>query len=166
MILQRQLGMSDVEISDLKTESLETPGLPLILRCTYTLKQQFRRVNERLTGLLRAGFERSYLSPDPVDNRLSPFEIKVLLSFRATVSFDVPEGFLAETSSTATPKLDPRFAVCKEHLRTQDHKVQFEFDCRQPIGNFKASDYASYRQTMAQALSLLEREIVFSGQRR
>ena len=163
MLLQRQMGMTDVELSEFKAEPVDAPDAPLQLRCTYTCKKQFHRSNDQLTGTLRAGFERSYLTADPVDNRLTPFETRIPLSIRSTVSVDVPEGFRAEKTADLAPQLDARFAVCKGHIRLEGRKLKLEFQCRQPTGKSKASEYASYRDTMAQALSLLEREVVFKA---
>ena len=127
------------------------------------LQEQFHRSNDQLTGTLRAGFERSYLTADPVDNRLTPFETRIPLSIRSTVSVDVPEGFHAENTADLAPLLDSRFAVCKGQIRLEDRKLKLEFECRKPTGKSEASEYASYRETMAQALALLEREVVFKA---
>jgi len=161
MLLQRQMGMTDVELSDFKAEPVDAPDAPLQLRCTYTCKKQFHRSNEQLTGILRAGFERGYLAADPVDNRLTPFETRIPLSIRSTVSVQVPEGYRAERTADPSPRLDSRFAVCKGQMQLEDRKLKLEFEFRQPTGKSKASEYAAYRETMAQALSLLEREVVF-----
>ncbi len=163
MVLQRQLGMTDVELSDFKAEPVDAPDTPLQLRCTYTCKKGFHRSNDQLTGVLRAGFERSYLTADPVDNRLTPFETTIPLSIRSTVSVDVPEGFRAEQSASLVPQVNSRFAICKAQIRLEGKKLKLEFECRQPTVKSKAPEYVAYRDTMAQTLSMLEREVVFKA---
>ena len=79
MVFQRQAGLAQVELSDFSAEPLETPYAPLRLHCAYTFKRQFHRSNDRLSGILRAGVERLYLTADPVDNRLTPFEVTIPL---------------------------------------------------------------------------------------
>lgn len=159
MWFQRQVGLAEVELSDFKAEPLETPYAPLRLYCAYTLKRQFHRSNDRLSGVLRAGIERPYLTADPVDNRLTPFEVTIPLRLRSSVSLTVPEGFSAEQPSSSAPKLDPRFAACQSPFRIDGPRVTLEFQCRLPAGKFSPADYAAYRATMAQALALLEREV-------
>ena len=61
-MFQRQAGLAEVELSDFSAEPLEAPQVPLRLHCAYTLKRQFHRSDERLSGILRAGIER--LDPD------------------------------------------------------------------------------------------------------
>ena len=156
---QRQVGLAEVELSDFKAEPLEAPCAPLRLSCAYTLKRQFHRSNDRLSGILRAGIDRTYLTADPVDNRLTPFEVTIPLHLRSTVSFTVPEGFSAEQPTGPAPKLDPRFAACQSPFRIDGPRATLEFQCSLPAGKFSPADYAAYRATMAQALSMLEREI-------
>jgi hypothetical protein len=159
MMFQRQAGLAQVELSEFSAEPLETPYAPLRLHCAYTLKRQFHRSNDRLSGILRAGIERLYLTADPVDNRLTPFEVTVPLHLQSSVSFTVPEGFSAEQPSSSAPKLDPRFAACQSQFRMDDSQVTLGFQCSLPAGKFSPSDYAAYRTTMDQALSMLEREV-------
>jgi hypothetical protein len=164
MWLQRQMGMADVELSDFKAEPLDVPSAPLRLGCTYTVKKQFHRSNDRLAGVLRAGFERSYLTADPVDHRVTPFEKTVPLSVRITVSIDVPDGFRAEQPVNQAPPLDSRFMGSLGRVRLEGSRLILEFECRQHTGKFDASEYAAYRETMALALSVLEREVVFRAE--
>jgi transglutaminase-like putative cysteine protease/tetratricopeptide (TPR) repeat protein len=158
---QRQLGTMDVELSEFKAESLEATDAPLQLRCAYTVKKQFHRSHLDLTGVLRAGFERSYLAADAVDHRLTPFEMMIPLAFHSTVSIDVPKGFRVEPPGNPAPTMDSRFVVCQGQAQLEGSKLKLEFESRQPMGEFKACDYAVYQDAMASALLLLEREVVF-----
>ena len=162
-VLQRQMGMTDVELSSLEAEPLEIPDSPLRLRCTYTYKNQFHRSRDQLTGILRAGFERPYLMAEQADNRLTPFETTIPLSVHCTVTFDVPDGFRAEQPIALKPQFDSRFAASNGQVRLVGHKLQLEFQWRLPTGKHKASEYAAYRDSMVLALSQLEREVVFKS---
>jgi hypothetical protein len=158
---QRGMGLADSELSEFAAEPLDVPTVPLQLRYAYILKKQFHGSNDRLAGVLRAGVERSYLAAEPVDDRVSPFEVSIPLLCHTIVTIDIPEGFRAEPPGDLAPKLDSRFADCQGRLRLDGSGLQLEFQCRQPIGKFNASDYAAYRDTMSQTLSVLEREVVF-----
>ena len=163
MAMQREMGLADVELSDFKVESLEHPGAPLSLRFSFEIKKQFRRSDDRLSGLVKAGFERYYLTAKPVNKRLSPFENKVPLYLRSKVSIGVPEGFRAEQMPDAIPKLDSRFLMCRRSQQLDRSKLELDFECCQKIGRFDASDYSTYRATMEQALATLEREVCFKA---
>ena len=75
----------------------------------------------------------------------------------------MPKGFRAEQSAEFDSKLDGRFASAKGQCRLGDGHLNIEFECRQPAGNFQARDYAGYRDSMAQVLALLEREVSFKA---
>lgn len=160
--LQNAMGMSDVELTDLRIDSLSDPGEPLRLKFAYSIKKQFRHSDNQVRGVLRAGFARSYLTAAPVDNRSTPFEIKIPLTVDIREHVAVPAGFKAAPPENLELKLDPRFATGHGEAQAGSDKVSLNFQCRVKTGKFLASDYAAYRQTMAQVLSSIEREVVFN----
>ncbi|HWW00901.1 MAG TPA: transglutaminase domain-containing protein [Candidatus Acidoferrum sp.] len=163
MVFQQQTGLADVELTDFKAEPLATPREPLVIQYAYTLKKQFHRSKGHLSGVVRAALERTYLAPGPVDNRLTPFEIRIPLRLKSTVSVEIPQGFAAELPADLTPQLDSRFAACTNSWWLEGGSLKARFECRQPEGEFKSSDYTAFRETMAHALSLLEKELVFNA---
>ena len=68
--LQREMGMADAAISRCEIESLANPSQPLKIKCSFTLKNRFRKTQNGLTGSMHGGIERYYLSTQPVNNRL------------------------------------------------------------------------------------------------
>ena len=160
MMLQNVMGMGDVDLTDFQIDSLATPEKPLHLRFTYSLKKLFRRSDNQLSGVLRAGFARSYLTASPVDNRLTPFEITVPLYIEFKEFVDLPIGYEAMRPESLDYKLDPRFAISQGSAGVKSNQFNLNFECRLIPGKFEASEYAAYRQTMAQALSHIEREVV------
>ncbi|MFO1513595.1 MAG: DUF3857 domain-containing protein [Verrucomicrobiota bacterium] len=163
LAMQRAMGLRDVEFSDFKVESLEDPSAPLRLRYACSLKKQFRHANDRLLGTVGASFGRYYLAAEPVNKRLTPFEIKVPLTLRSAISIAVPDGFRAEETPPAIPQIDSRFAACRAYQRLDGSKLLLNFDFRQEKGSFDASDYSAYRETMKHALATLEGEISFKA---
>ncbi len=161
--LQTLMGMNDAELTDTKIDSLGSPGQPLRLKSTYLLKRQFRSSKDELRGVLRAGFSRIYLQASPVQDRLSPFEITVPFSFETRTSIDIPAGFRAGQPESLEPKFDPRFATGQERVAIEENRLSLNFSFRQMTGKFKASDYGAYRETMAQAMAMLEREVIFKA---
>lgn len=161
--LQTAMGLSDIDLTGFEVHSLEARSEPLRLRFVYGLKRQLRRSEHRLTVNLVSGSAGSYLSAGPVDNRLTPFEINFPLSLESKVLIDAPPGFAAEPPGKLDAKLDARFLTGAGTGEVQNGQVKLEFKCRQYPGKFAAADYSAYRQTMAQALSFLEREVVFKA---
>jgi hypothetical protein len=60
-------------------------------------------------------------------------------------------------------KLDPRFATGQGSALVVSNALNLNFKCQLMPGKFEASDYSAYRQTMSQALSFIEREVVFKA---
>jgi tetratricopeptide (TPR) repeat protein len=160
-MLQNWMGMNDADLTAAQIDSLTTLGEPLHLRFTYALKKQFRRSDDQLRGVLRGGFSRSYLTVSPVEQRRLPFEITIPFSLETKVFIDVPAGFHPQRPENVDLVLDPRFATGQGAARIDGQRLNLDFKCRLLAGKFKPADYAAYRQTMAQALSFLEREVVF-----
>jgi hypothetical protein len=159
--LQNQLGMAEALLEDVQVESLDTPSVPLVLKSKYLLKKQFHPLDDRLTGTLRAGFARSYLAVAATDDRRTPFETKIPITFRSRVTLETPAGFQVEPPDVADNQLDPRFATATARTQLQGPGLQLDFECQAATGRFGASDYAAYQNTMNQALSVLEKTVVF-----
>lgn len=160
---QRQMGLSDAELIDFEAQALETPETPLRVHCVYRIKQQFHNTGTRLSGVLRAGLERAYLAAEPVDKRLTPFELTVPTSVKSRVTIDVPKGYRPEPFAKSDSKLDSRFASAQSQCRVLNEQLNIEFECRQQPGKFPAADYSPYRDAMGQVMALLEREVSFTA---
>jgi hypothetical protein len=113
-----------------------------------------------VSGVLRAGCERFFLIAEPVDDRLTPFEVTVPLHLQCHVQLDIPSGYTAEPITGSAPKLDPRFVASRSQCRVEGRQAVLEFDCRLPAGRFGPSEYGAYRTTMSHVLATLEREVV------
>jgi hypothetical protein len=127
----------------------------------YSIKGQFRQSNDQLRGVLHGGFSRFYLQTTPADDRVSPFEIRTRYTLDSKTYLDLPAGFHLEPSEALHVKLDPRFATAQSDFQTRSNQMVLNFTYQQKNGHFAAADYAAYRDTIAQALSMLERDVVF-----
>ena len=161
--LQNMMEMSDADLTDFQINSLTATAKPLRLHFAYSLQKQFHRSGDQLRGTLRADFARSYLTASPVDNRLTPFEVAIPFSLKAKMFIDVPDGFKADPPANTDLKLNPQFATGQSGSQIEGSQLILDFKCQQLTGEFKAADYVSYRQTLAQVLSSLEREVVFKA---
>ena len=157
--MQSAMGMDDVEMLNFRIDALDKPRENLRLNFTFTARSRFHIAGERVSGNLRAGFERDYLVTAPVNHRLSPFELRYPLVLRTSISFDVPTGWRAAPLHAASAEQDSRFVACQIHFRQQDARVEYGVECRRRTGRFSPSDYSAYRQAMTQALAAFEPQI-------
>ena len=163
-VLQRQMGGQDLDLSDLSIDALELPDQPLRLRCSYPLKQLFNPANDRLDGRLRALFERCYLTADPVENRLTPFEVAIPLWLRANITIHSPAGFAPAPPLDPVANVNSRFVQAHSQLQLESGRLILRFECRQSPGKFNAGDYPAFRETMARVVTLLEPELRLKAQ--
>ncbi len=117
--LQNMADMGDVDLLDFKIDSLDTPGKPLCLRFTYSLKKLFRSSEDRLAGLLQGGFAAAFIKAAPADARLTPFQLNIPTSLEFNVVMDVPKGFKAVQPENFELNLDPRFATGHGNVLSQ-----------------------------------------------
>jgi tetratricopeptide (TPR) repeat protein len=159
-VLERQFAHGGRNSGEFTVAGLETPGADMKISTSYPMPEPFQPENGSFTGAIRTGMERSYLEADPANKRLSPFEIRVPLNFRAVVEIKPPPGFAVEFLPISQPKLDPRFGTYESRSRMENNTLKLEVSGHQQRGTFTAKDYAIYRETMSQALSMLERGIL------
>ncbi len=161
LVLQQQMGLPEAEFLDVAVEGLENTALPLKLRFAYSLARRFRPDARGIAGTVRASLDRGQLLAEPSPQRASPFELKVPLTYRATVTVLAPDGYRPTPPGEAKSKLDPRFATCTVRSRADASAFHLAFDLQRQTGRFGAEDYPAYRGTMDAALALLEPEISF-----
>jgi tetratricopeptide (TPR) repeat protein len=161
MVFQQQMNLAEVEVKDLEIGRLDTPGEPLRLRWTYDIKKQFHQSQGRVSGVLRAPVERAYLEPGPVDNRLSPFELRNPLWLKSAISVELPEGWSAVVPQNSPTAFDPRYVTCTNYWGLNGRTLVGQLECHEPGGKFQSSEYVAFRETMARAVALLERELIF-----
>lgn len=162
--IQHSMDMADVEMSTFLAEGLQTPETALCLHCTYLLPNQFHRVNDQLTGSLKAGLARTYLKTEPAENRLTPFELRLPIHFQSHISIQPPAGCRVETAAADT-KLDPRFVAAHQRIEPIAASLNVTTEYQQSTGKFKPADYAAFRETMSRILQLVERDITVKTNR-
>ncbi len=159
--LQAQMGMTEANVTETKVDSLNDLTKPLRLHFLYSIRRKFHKSGGEWRGALNAGFAGTYLEAAPSENRATPFEITIPFSVYSRTLLEAPTGFHAEVSKTAMLNIDPQFAQVEESAQTGLKHLELDVNFRQMTGKFKASEYAAYRETMAQTLALLQREVVF-----
>lgn len=161
-VFQQQMGLTSFEVSNLTVDDITDTSKPLYARFTYTAKKQIRESEGGLQMSLPAAIERLYLIPGPVDKRLTPFEVRFPLVLRSSVSITVPDGYDIHLPADSTVESDPRFGSCTGKWSIKGRKVTGSIEWRQVTGRFPAGDYTGYRDLMNRALSLFERDLLFS----
>jgi len=59
-------------------------------------------------------------------------------------------------------RMDARFGTCTQSCSAENDQFITRFQLRSSTGNFESRDYAAYRESMAQALTGLERNVSFT----
>ena len=142
------------EDSSFQAFQVETGGL---------VGQQFHRTEGRLVGSLPALLERSYLTYEQLEKRLSPLVIKYPLQFTSRVILIAPAGFSAVASANPDQELDDRFLTARRHEERSDAELRIDFSFQQKAGKFTAQDYAPLREAHAQALMLVEHRVTLQS---
>ncbi|HEY9172691.1 MAG TPA: tetratricopeptide repeat protein [Verrucomicrobiae bacterium] len=159
-VMQRQLDLPDAELQEVSFAALDDPAKPLQVVFSYRLKRQFRQVGNRLMGTLRTTMDRSLLSLDAVDKRLTPFETRFPLHYQAEVTLAAPSGFRPSVPDDPAPALDARFGDCESRAALDAGMLRLEVNFRQATGSFTPGDYSAFRETRRQVLSQVERQVV------
>jgi tetratricopeptide (TPR) repeat protein len=162
-VLQRQFARDTKDTGEFNLSGLEVPGADMQITVSYPLHNTFRQESGDFTGVIRPGMERPYLETDAISKRLSPFEILLPMNFRAQVEIAPPPGFTVQMLPSLPPKLDARFGTFESRTRIDHNTLILEVVGRQGTGKFPPQDYVRYQESMAQALSLLERGIVLKS---
>ena len=156
------LGQMDIrtgELVDLKIENIEDTVAPLKLDIAYSIKRQFQALEGQIVGRIPTLWERRYLSAEAVDNRQTPFQIMVPLSFQSTIELNVPAGYKTPSSQVFGKSQESPFLICKSTAQEQGQTLKIQFSFTRQSGQFPASQYNSYRGAIEKALNVLEQDI-------
>ena len=159
-ILQRDMDMADVSMSHFEVVALDAPDRPLELKYSFILKNRFHQTQDGLVGMLRAGFERYYLSTAPAASRLTPFETTLPIKIHSQVVFDLPAGYHVVEKSESERKFDSRFITFQSHKQMEGGSLKLDYQYQQVVGKFNAADYSSFQESHEQVQSLIDHEVV------
>ncbi|HMJ90180.1 MAG TPA: hypothetical protein VK530_10210, partial [Candidatus Acidoferrum sp.] len=148
----------NAELNELVIEHLEEPGLPLVLRLGYTLKNQFHSIGRELVGTLPVAMEQQYLAAGSVENRLTPFQFPSPLAFESTTVLNVPAGLRAKFAPRDDVK--NRFLSCGFDGEQQAGSFTSRFRVFRAGGRHGAAEYPEFCASMNRTLAMLTQKLV------
>lgn len=158
MLLHRDMELNEAEIVRLDIGELEAPEKPLQVICQYKIKRRFHQNGDRLLGSIPLGLLRVYLKAEPVEDRVSPFEITIPVHFRSTVALEGAAGWQPEPLAGLDLKTDPRYLQWTQDSKIDGRTLKMVFDMQQQPAKFKAGEYDAFRETLTHAVMMMERE--------
>jgi YD repeat-containing protein len=143
-------------------EHLRDTTADLVINMRYTIGEGRQKPQKTRRLTVPSLWEQYYLKIRPVWQRTSPFEIAYPIQFDTVVT--LPRHAEFTTIDALPPEerhADTPFCSWKLGLQTvRAHHRQLCFRLKLSTGVFPSSDYATYRSTMASALSAVNRGFI------
>ncbi|NBV24731.1 MAG: DUF3857 domain-containing protein [Proteobacteria bacterium] len=149
------LGSQLGETLQLEEENLMQNDASFLLHLTYRVTGLFQESGGELVGQLPSVVEKAYLTPQLVDKRQTPFQLKVPLVMEGVVRISVPAGYRLRALPTPVENLENRFLSCRLTSELDKQGLRINYRLQRPVGRYAAADYAGYCQALAQASVLL-----------
>lgn len=159
--LQKMLAShaGDVVVQETSIKQLEQNDQSLVVEMSYVMKRRFNPLREQLIGGLPAPWARYYLSPEHVDKRETPFEIRVPINFECNTLVHLPAGYKVAAAPEPRTFADA-FATGNVTYAQAGQDLKIDFLVRLKPGEHPATAYAGYQQSGAEALRALEQNVV------
>jgi tetratricopeptide (TPR) repeat protein len=158
--VQRDMGTTDAEITNIEFNALNDPSQPLQIKYTFIVKDQFHLTPNGMVGRLNAGLERFYLTSAALAHRTTPFENTIPLQLNCQVYFNLPKGYHLVDESNSTNTINSRFISFQSRRYPENGRLSLKYNCQQPVGRYEANDYSSYLEWVAKILAAMDAEIV------
>jgi hypothetical protein len=150
-----------ISLSESAITGLDDAAQPLVIRATYTIRRRFGATRGQLVGSVPSLWERYWLEPDEVENRISPFHVRLPRELRSSVTLHLPSGYriadLPETASFADPFQDAQVTVASAG---DGSTLKMTVTRTIKAGEHNADAYAKYVQSVEQFLSAVEPYLV------
>jgi hypothetical protein len=145
-------------------QNLDDTQAPLILELDYVIKRQFQLTGNLLVGKLPDMWEQFYASAEPVEHRVTPFELKFPINMESTITLLTPPGYRQPAVENFRQKVQTAFATSESEAQIEGSGLKIDYRLQRRAGKFAASDYATCQESMAKALGALEQTVVFAKQ--
>ncbi len=149
-----------VDLVEFAVENLEQAQAPLLLRLRYALKNQFRFTDRETVGALPMVFERSWLAPESVEKRVTPFHLAVPIDFESTITLAVPAGFRTKEVAGPPRERNDRFISCQIATERGADSLISRSRIVRPAGRHSAAEYGEFCGSMNGTLALLDEKLV------
>ncbi len=159
--VEASLSRKSAELVHFNVQHLEDTQSPLVFTMGYRLRGQFHLSGAQLTGKLPAVWEQLYASAEPVERRTTPFEVKLPLNVKTSITLNTPEGFAEPAPESFQQSGKSSFASSQSSAQAEASRIKIQYSLRRRAGKHGAAEYGTFRESMVKALAPLEQTIVF-----
>jgi tetratricopeptide (TPR) repeat protein len=157
-----QLNRRSAETTGFKLENLEDTQAPLILDLDYVLKRQFHLAGNQLVGKLPDVWEQIYASADPVEHRVTPFELSFPMDMESIITLATPAGYQLPALEDFHQNVQLAFATSQSNAQKDGPGLKIDYRLQRRAGMFAATEYNPYRENMVKILEPLEQTVAFT----
>jgi tetratricopeptide (TPR) repeat protein len=159
--MQRFVGSGgrDAVKAELKIENLEEVDRPLVIDMTYVLPDTFRRNGAQLVGTLPAQWDRFYLDAQHLEKRETPFELKIPVACKSTVSIYLPDHYRLRNLPNDLAASDD-FISAQLGFSQVEQLVKLQSTWTLKTGRYPAARYSAFQKAMTNITSGLEQTLV------
>ncbi len=145
-----------VQLSRLDVEEIDRNDRPVVLKLAYSMRGRVREAGGMLSGLTPCIWERSYLAPAFVKDRVSPFRISVPMRFASVVDVEVPGGFRAILPAPSASRGGNAGTTWQTAWDMHEGRPSLRFSFSKEPGEFPAAEYEPFRLAVEEALGAFE----------
>jgi len=156
-----QLNRRSGEVTSFNLHNLEDTQAPLVIELDYVLKNQFHLAGNQLVGKLPDIWEHIYTSAEPVEHRITPFELSIPLDVESTIALATPEGYREPALKVFRENVKMAFAMSQSEAKKEGTGLKIDYHLQRRAGKFEAAEYDSFHENMVKALNPLEQTVSF-----
>ena len=113
-------------------------------------------------GKLPDVWEQVYASADPVEHRVTPFELSFPIDVESTITLATPDGYQAPALEDFRQNVPMEFASSQSDAQEDGSGLKIDYRLQRRAGHFAAAEYGPYRENMVKALGPLEQTVAFT----
>jgi hypothetical protein len=169
-VLQEVLSSNDkIRVRKLTLDRLEETDQSLGVSLDYVMLDAFHSVVSKtetgtLVGRIPAPWEDLLLQPDYVENRQTPFEVKMPVLTTATVELSLPPGYQVADLERLNGSSQTLFAAWVSRAAQNGSNVTIQLSVRLPAGRHAAAEYDNYYSSVKDSLAVFQSPITLFAQ--
>ncbi|HTA30484.1 MAG TPA: transglutaminase-like domain-containing protein, partial [Candidatus Cybelea sp.] len=160
--VEGQLNRKSGELTGFQLQNLEDTQAPLTFEMDYIMKRQFHLAGNQLVGKLPDVWEQVYASAEPIDPRITPFELRYPIDVESTITLATPDGYRAPALQDFRQNVPMSFASSRCEAQKNGSGLKIDYKLQRRSGQFAPAEYGPYCDNMVKALGPLEQTVAFT----
>jgi hypothetical protein len=140
---------------DLKIDNLDDASQPLGVKLSYTIKNCFNSLSDRMVGTVPSPLARYWLQVAPVDHRLTPFKYYYPMRLKLSTKIDLPSGYSLDESPKPASISDPYTSAQIQFDQAGGSLTETAAMKSDPFDH-SAADYGDFEQSREKLIESLE----------